>query len=173
MLRKTFLLVAVLILNPSFALTETIDVKIKGVDDGVKTTKQQDYKEAVLFAKREAVERAGVKIKALTTAKDFVVHSDYIESKAEAVLMPGYEVVDIGYTEDGSYQVVLIGRISIRELKEELPTTIELVSFEDLHHEVASWASVSWWTQNIANFDNFRVIKGIPIFENIFMLRFA
>jgi hypothetical protein len=123
MLRKGFLLFAVLILTPSFAFTETINVKIKGVDDGVKTTKQQDYKEAVLFAKREAVERAGVKIKTFTTAKDFVLHSDYIESKAEAVLMPGYEVVDIGYTEDGSYQVVLIGRISIRELKKELPAT--------------------------------------------------
>lgn len=123
MLRKGFLLFAVFLLTPSFAFTETIDVKIKGVDDGVKTTKQQDYKEAVLFAKREAVERAGIKIKTLTTAKDFVVHSDYIESKAEAVLMPGYEVVDIGYTEDGSYQIVLIGKISIRELKEKLPTT--------------------------------------------------
>lgn len=43
---------------------------------------------AVLFAKREAIERAGVKVKALTTAKDFVVQSDYIESQAEAVLLP-------------------------------------------------------------------------------------
>ena len=111
MLRKGFLLFAVLILIPSFAFTETIDVQIKGVDDGVRTTKQQDYKEAVLFAKREAIERAGVKIKALTTAKDFVIHSDYIESKAEAVLLPGYNVMDVGYQTDGTYLVILTGKV--------------------------------------------------------------
>ncbi|MDY6903556.1 MAG: DUF1566 domain-containing protein [Thermodesulfobacteriota bacterium] len=90
---------------------ETIEVHIKGVDDGMKTTKQQDYKEAVLFAKREAIERAGVRIKAMTTARDMVVNSDYIESKAEAALMPGYTIIDIGYTADGTYQVVLLGKV--------------------------------------------------------------
>ena len=38
---------------------ETIDVFIKGIDDGVKTNKQQDYKEAVMNAKIEAIERTG------------------------------------------------------------------------------------------------------------------
>jgi len=66
----------------SICLAGTIDVQIKGIDDGVRATKQQDYKEAVLFAKREAIERAGVKIKSITTVKDMVVNSDYIESKA-------------------------------------------------------------------------------------------
>jgi len=111
MVKKGFLLIAVLILIPSVALTETIDVQIKGIDDGVRTTKQQDYKEAVLFAKREAIERAGVKVKALTTAKDFVIHSDYIESKAEAVLLPGYNVMDVGYQTDGTYLVILTGKV--------------------------------------------------------------
>jgi len=92
---------------------EVIDVNFKGVDDGIKTTKQQDYKEAVLFAKLEAIERAGVKIKALTTSKDFVVNSDYIESKAEAVLLPGYNVVDVGYQTDGTYLVFLVGKVNI------------------------------------------------------------
>ena len=111
MLRKAYLLLFVLILFPYISNAETIDVRIKGVDDGAKTTKQQDYKEAVLFAKREAIERAGVKVKALTTAKDFVIHSDYIESKAEAVLLPGYDVVDVGYQTDGTYLVILIGKV--------------------------------------------------------------
>jgi len=111
MLRKAFLLLLVLFLIPCVSYAEIIDVHIKGVDDGVKTTKQQDYKEAVLFAKREAIERAGVKVKALTTAKDFVIHSDYIESKAEAVLLPGYNVVDMGYSASGEYQVVLVGKV--------------------------------------------------------------
>lgn len=114
MLRKGFFLFAVLSLIPSFALSETIDVHIKGVDDGVKTTKQQDYKEAVLFAKREAIERAGVKVKALTTAKDFIVHSDYIESEAEAVLLPGYNIIDVGYQQDGTYLVILIGKVQTK-----------------------------------------------------------
>ena len=47
----------------------------------------------------------------MTTVKDMVVHSDYIESKAEAVLMPGYDIVDIGYTADGTYQIVLVGTV--------------------------------------------------------------
>jgi len=95
----------------SICLAGTIDVQIKGIDDGVRATKQQDYKEAVLFAKREAIERAGVKIKSITTVKDMVVNSDYIESKAEAILMPGYNIIDIGYSADGTYQVVLVGEV--------------------------------------------------------------
>lgn len=90
---------------------EMIDVQIKGFDDGIKTTKQQDYKEASLFAKREAIERAGVKIKSITRVKDLVLMENYIEAKAAAVLMPGYEIIDIGYNEVGTYVVVLIGRI--------------------------------------------------------------
>jgi len=43
MLRKAILIFAVLILIPSFSLSETIDVQIKGVDDGVKTTKQAKH----------------------------------------------------------------------------------------------------------------------------------
>ena len=95
----------------SVCFAETIDVQIKGIDDGVRATKQQDYKEAVLFAKREAIERAGVKIKSMTTVKDMVVNSDYIESKAEAALMPGYNIIDIGYSMDGTYQIVLVGKV--------------------------------------------------------------
>ena len=49
MLRKTGLLFLVLILTPYMSHAGTINVNIKGVDDGVRTTKQQDYKEAVLF----------------------------------------------------------------------------------------------------------------------------
>ena len=85
-------------ISPVISFSEIIDAQIKGVDDGIKTSKQQDYKEAVLFAKREAIERAGVRIKSITTVKDYVLNSDYIESKAEAVLLPGYNIVDIGYT---------------------------------------------------------------------------
>jgi hypothetical protein len=111
MSRVACIVLIVLLVIPCISNAGTIDVQIKGVDDGVKTTKQQDYKEAVLFAKREAIERAGVKIKALTTVKDMVLNSDYIESKAEAVLLPGYNILDMGYSVDGTYQIVLVGKV--------------------------------------------------------------
>lgn len=111
MLRITYIVLIALLIAPCISIAGTIDVNIKGVDDGVKTTKQQDYKETVLFAKREAIERAGVKVKALTTAKDFVVQSDYIESQAEAVLLPGYNIIDVGYQTDGTYLVIIIGKV--------------------------------------------------------------
>jgi len=100
-----------MLMVPCISSAETIDVDIEGIDDGIKTTKQQDYKEAVLFAKRGAIERAGGKIKDLTTARDLVMNSDYIESKAEAVLLPGYIIEDFGYRTDGIYLVRLVGRI--------------------------------------------------------------
>ncbi len=109
-MRKTVLIIVAMLI-PCFCFAGTIDVNIKGVDDGIKTSKQKDYKEAVLFAKREAIERAGLKIKSMTTVKDMVVNSDYIESKAEAALLPGYNILDMGYAADGTYQVVLIGKV--------------------------------------------------------------
>ena len=102
-----------LLVVPCISDAETIDVQLKGVDDGTRTTTQRDYKEAVLFAKREAIERAGIKIKSMTTVKDMVLYSDYIESKAEAVLLLGYNILDMGYSADGTYQVVLVGQVKI------------------------------------------------------------
>ena len=99
------------LLGPLSFAADSIDVQIKGFDDGVRTSRQQDYKEAVLFAKRNAIERAGVAIKSMSTIEDFVVNSDYIESQAEAVLLPGFNIIDIGYQQDGTYLVILSGKI--------------------------------------------------------------
>lgn len=111
MKRIAYIVFFALLIVPCTSDAETIDVQIKGVDDGARTTMQRDYKEAVLFAKREAIERAGVKIKSMTTVKDLIVNSDYIESEAEAVLLPGYNILDMGYSADGTYQIVLIGKV--------------------------------------------------------------
>ncbi|MCJ7808848.1 MAG: hypothetical protein MUP26_01175 [Desulfobulbaceae bacterium] len=111
MKRLACIALIVLLTIPFTIHAETIDVHIKGFDDGVKTTRQKDYKEASLFAKREAIERAGVKIESITRVKDLVLMEDYIEAKAAAVLMPGYKIIDIGYNEIGTYVIVLIGRI--------------------------------------------------------------
>ncbi len=93
------------------ALAEEIDVLIKGVDDGVTTNKQQDYKEAVMNAKLQAIERAGVEISSITKVVNFKLKFDMVESKAEAILLPGFQVMDLGYQQDGTYQVVLSGRV--------------------------------------------------------------
>ena len=69
MSRIAYIVFFALLVVPCISDAETIDVQIKGVGDGLKITKQRDYKEAVLFAKREAIERAGVKIKSMTTIK--------------------------------------------------------------------------------------------------------
>ena len=113
---STFLMVAVfgvLLLSPGLASAKTIDVTIKGVDDGVRTSKQQDYKEALLHAKLQAIERAGVKIESITRVVNFQIKFKQVETKAKAVLLPGFQVIDIGYTEDGSYQVVLSGKLRV------------------------------------------------------------
>jgi len=96
---------------PGISLSDTIDVLIKGVDDGVKTNKQQDYKEAVMNAKLQAIERAGVEIESITKVVNFQMRFKAVESKATAVLLPGFQIMDVGYLTDGTYQIVLSGRI--------------------------------------------------------------
>ena len=54
--------IAILFIH-SLSLSQTVDVLIKGVDDGVKTNKQQDYNEALMNAKQQHglfLDRAGV-----------------------------------------------------------------------------------------------------------------
>lgn len=95
------------------AAAQTLDVTIKGLDDGRKTSRQQDYREAVLDAKRQAIEQAGVKVTSKSTVINARLQEDYIESQAEAVLLPGFQIIDIGYTADGTYQVVLSGKVQV------------------------------------------------------------
>jgi hypothetical protein len=95
-------------------LGETLDVTIKGFDDGLKTNRQQDYKEAVLDAKRQAIEQAGVTVESKSTVRNSVLQEDFIETQAKAVLLPGFQIMDIGYMQDGTYQVVLSGKVQVQ-----------------------------------------------------------
>jgi|GEM_PF-1436550 hypothetical protein len=106
--------VVITLLLCTSALCETLDVTIKGFDDGKKTNRQQDYKEAVLDAKRQAIEQAGVTVESKSTVKNSVLQEDFIESKAKAVLLPGFQIMDIGYMQDGTYQVVLTGKVQVQ-----------------------------------------------------------
>jgi hypothetical protein len=102
------------LINSQLLYAEEIQIAIKGMDDGKKTTRQLDYKEAVLDAKLKAIEQAGAEIKSLTIIKDFKLKEDNVEAKSEGLLLPGYQIIDIGYTADGTYQVVLTGKLRVK-----------------------------------------------------------
>ncbi len=90
---------------------EVIDVAVRGVSDSQRDGAQKDRLEAILDAKRQAIERAGVKIESTTTVENFQTVYDYVEAQAEAILLPGFQIIENGYGEDGTYSVVLIGKI--------------------------------------------------------------
>ncbi|MEN6317275.1 MAG: hypothetical protein ABFD82_00760 [Syntrophaceae bacterium] len=95
---------------------DVIDVKIVGYDDGIKTTKQKDYREALINAMRQAIERAGVEVESKSKVKNFELEDDYIETSARAILLPGFEIIDIGYSEGHTYTVMLVGKIKVSGL---------------------------------------------------------
>ena len=114
-MRKIILIVTISLLSVISFSQETIDVSVQGISDGVKNSKQQDRDEAILDAKLKAIERAGVSIEATTTMENFKLKKDWVESKAKAVILPGFQIIDIGYGADGLYHVVLTGKVSARE----------------------------------------------------------
>ena len=109
--RITCIVFIILLAIPCVSNAGTIDVMIKGADDGVKTNKKQDYNEAVMNAKLQALERAGVAIQFVAQAVHFQIRFDLVENKAKTVLVPGFQIMDIGYLEEGTYQVVLVGQV--------------------------------------------------------------
>jgi hypothetical protein len=90
---------------------DIIEVKIIGYNSGKRTTKRRNYQEALLNAKRQAIERAGVKVKSVSRIKNYKLEEDFVETHAQAILLPGFEIIDIGYAEGGTYKVMLIGKI--------------------------------------------------------------
>lgn len=90
-----------------------ISISVKGISDSKKDGTQKDRQEAIMNAKRQACEKAGVQLKSETKVENFQAVFDYIESKAEAALMPGFQIIDIGYVADDTYQVVLSGKIKV------------------------------------------------------------
>jgi Protein of unknown function (DUF1566) len=113
MIKLSSMVCGVILFCASLGIAETIDVNIKGVDDGVKTSKQQDYKEAVMNAKLQAIELSGASIESIMRVVNFQLKYDAIESKSNAILLPGFQIIDIGYVVNKTYQVVLIGKIQV------------------------------------------------------------
>ncbi len=97
-----------------------IDITVKGISDLQNNGAQQDRLEAILDAKRQACEKAGLTIESLTRVENFQTVFDLVETKAATVLLPGFQVVEIGYVQDGTFQVVLSGKIKILEEEENI-----------------------------------------------------
>jgi len=100
----------------SLIAQDVIEVTVHGISDGVRHSKQRDRDEAIIDAKLKAVEKTGVSIKSVTEVENFQLKRDWIESQAEAYIMPGFIIIEIGYGEDGIYHVVLSGKLSTTQL---------------------------------------------------------
>ena len=106
-----YLLILLAVSVFSLQAQEIIDVGVRGISDANRDGAQKDRQEAILDAKRQACERAGLKIETTTTVENFQTVYDYVETQAESVLLPGFQIIDNGYGEDGTYSVVLLGKV--------------------------------------------------------------
>jgi hypothetical protein len=101
------------LLSTSVFAQNVIDITVKGISDQQNDGAQQDRLEAILDAKKQACEKAGITIQSTTTVENFQVVYDLVETQAATVLLPGFQLVEIGYVQDGTYQVVLSGKIKL------------------------------------------------------------
>lgn len=90
---------------------DVISFQIIGLDDSIKSNREQDYKEALLNAKLKALEMAGIEIKSETKVINYDLIEEIIESKSKEVVLPGMNITEIGYNENGYYQVLIVGEI--------------------------------------------------------------
>ncbi len=97
-----------------------IEITVKGISNQQNDGAQQDRLEALVDAKKQACEKAGIRIESKTTVENFQVIQDLVESQAATVLLPGFQLIDVGYVQDGTYQVVLSGKIKILEEEENI-----------------------------------------------------
>lgn len=146
-----------ILLPPHSVFAETIDVLIKGISDGVKTGRTRNYQEAVMNAKLQAIERAGVSIKSMTKVENFQLKYDMVESKANAVLLPGFQIIDMGYQKDGTYQIVLSGKVQVGEAKPEEGKLWGKLRSQPREFGSFKEASELWKGASITNIDNMYV----------------
>ena len=65
-------LIFIFFLSSNFLLAQdVIDVAVKGISDDLRDGAQKDRQEAIMDAKRQACEKAGVRIEAKTTVENF------------------------------------------------------------------------------------------------------
>lgn len=118
---KIFIIFIILFLSIKiFSQESSIDFNVVGLSDGKRDSKQKDREEAIINAKLLAIEKAGINIKSVTTFENFVLKKDWIETKAEAYIEPGFTILDMGYGEDEVYRVVLIGKVKRSQSSQKL-----------------------------------------------------
>ncbi len=100
-----------ILLSDQTNLSNVTSISVKGISDNKNDGYQKDRQEAIMDAKRQACLKAGVSIKSSSTTENFITTYDYIESKSDAILLPGFNIMDIGYVDNGTYNVVLVGKI--------------------------------------------------------------
>ncbi len=98
---------------------DIIDVSEQGISDEIRNSRQLDRDEAIMDAKLKAIQKAGINVQSVTTVESFQLKKDWIESKAQACILPGFQIIDVGYGTDGHYHVVLVGKISKSSSEEE------------------------------------------------------
>lgn len=127
-MKKTIVITSLIWMIAATALpvtAKTTGVLFKGVDDGIKHSKQQDYREAVVDAKLQAIKSAGLEIKSIVNIDDFETKFEKVESKAETILLPDFQILDRGYQTDVTYQVVLSGQVKTDD-KEKTPFDLRI-----------------------------------------------
>jgi len=120
--KSLILIILILVVNNisiSSIAQNTIDISVKGISDSQNDGAQQDRLEAILDAKIQACEKAGLSIQATSIRENFQITYDFVETQAETVLLPGFQIIDIGYVQDGTYQVVLVGKIQATNSEEK------------------------------------------------------
>jgi hypothetical protein len=84
------------------------------VEGGV--SKIESREAAKLDAIRQAIEKGGIHIKAETTVRNYQVIKDEIIAKSQGILLPGFEILDIGVFGE-YYLVALNGNVSSDKLE--------------------------------------------------------
>jgi hypothetical protein len=110
------------------AYGDELAVQVKGRDDGTKSTRINDYNEAVLSAQIQVLERAGVIAEGMTHTQQ--ITPETIASQAEAVLTSGYKILDMGYQNDGAYLVILSGKINRQQPGYALLVALQFIQQE-------------------------------------------
>lgn len=133
-----------IVFSQCYALAqEIIAVSVEGISDSVRNSKQQDRDEAILDAKLKAIERAGVNIEAVTIMENFQIKKDWVEARAKAHLLPGFEIVETGYGDDDLYHVVLIGEVRIGLAEDEIVHEKEEERWF-YYNEITGEVNISW-----------------------------